>query len=77
METATKPCHYCGKAHTFDRGDEQWNGIDRVDSTHGYHSWNVVPCCTTCNQMKSDIPVDEFLAQVRKIYQHLMESGVL
>jgi hypothetical protein len=58
-------CHYC------DEYDEtRVIGIDRVDSNRGYHIDNVVPCCSTCNFMKSDLEKDNFLNHICKIYLH-------
>lgn len=41
-------CLYCGGALP-----EVGHGYDRVDNDHGYHPNNVVPCCTTCNMLRS------------------------
>ena len=58
-----KPCHYCN--------DKLIKiGIDRVDSSKGYHIGNVVPCCGTCNYMKSSLPREVFLNQCKKIASH-------
>jgi hypothetical protein len=58
-------CYYC------DEYDEtRVIGIDRVDSEGGYLINNVVPCCSTCNFMKSDLEMDNFLNHVCKIYLH-------
>lgn len=59
-----KPCVYCGDDAT---------GIDRVDSSKGYHADNIVPCCFTCNMMKSNTPADTWISHMNKIIQH-MES---
>lgn len=38
------------------------NGIDRVDSSIKEHTLgNLVPCCPTCNTMKLDLSLDDFL----------------
>lgn len=61
-------CHYCGdppKAHYTIRncyGAMTYNGIDRVDSSQGYHSGNVVSCCKTCNKCKSNMGYEEFIS---------------
>lgn len=45
------PCFYCdGKLGKTEKG----TGLDRLDSTVGYTSSNVVPCCTQCNRIKGD-----------------------
>jgi hypothetical protein len=47
----SKPCYYCNdKMNTPSFG----RGLDRIDNSHGYHIDNVLPCCTTCNQIRSD-----------------------
>lgn len=56
-------CSYCGG---FSSG-KGCTGVDRVDSSIGYSTGNVVACCDVCNFMKSDHQVDEWLSHVRKI----------
>lgn len=51
-------CHYCGGTA---------GGIDRVDSSRGYVVGNTVPCCRTCNNMKSDTTLEAWLEQMRTI----------
>lgn len=42
-------CYYClGKLPTTS------NGLDRIDSSKGYVTGNVVPCCSGCNRLKFD-----------------------
>lgn len=55
-----QPCTYCGD-------DVATIGLDRVDSSRGYSVDNVVPCCTTCNIMKSNLSVGHFLNHISKI----------
>jgi len=45
------------------------NGIDRLDSTIGYNENNCVPCCTKCNIMKNIYSENNFLSQIKKIYE--------
>jgi hypothetical protein len=56
----SKPCHYCGDLVPT-------AGVDRVDNTIGYIPSNCVSCCSTCNFMKLNYSVEEFLDQVLKI----------
>jgi hypothetical protein len=67
-----QPCHYCGEgfSHTkrFYKKDYYYNGIDRVDNNKGYTLDNCVPCCRWCNRAKSDMPQDEFLYWVNRVY---------
>lgn len=47
-----------------------YSGIDRVDSTKGYLSGNMVPCCFACNGVKSKLPLDDFMALIGRIRSH-------
>ena len=70
---ATSDCHYCGaepSKRKINSTEYKVNGIDRKDSSKGYTSDNCVSCCSICNQMKMDTPYEEFLAQVRRVYEH-------
>jgi len=48
-----------------------YNGIDRVDNEKGYTLTNCVPCCETCNRMKTNHDYDFFVKQIIKIYKFL------
>ena len=67
------PCHYCGsepanfgRPSTTAASDPQpnrglvYSGIDRIDSTRGYETLNVVPCCRVCNWAKNKRTYAEF-----------------
>lgn len=58
------PCHYCGDVL------ENY-GIDRVDSSVGYVDGNIVPCCETCNRMKSDHVQDDWVSHIVKVLKNL------
>lgn len=67
-------CHYCGcapmgqwKGRKGKPDPYIYNGLDRLDSGLGYVPSNVVACCSTCNYMKQDLSVGDFLAQLRII----------
>lgn len=72
-----QPCHYCGAAPAHYRpiGSNAWsristvptNGIDRKYSDIGYTPANCVPCCTTCNMLKSDMRYDLFIQLCKDI----------
>jgi hypothetical protein len=48
-----------------------YNGVDRKDNSVGYVPDNVVTACSTCNYAKRELPAEDFLAHIRKIYdQH-------
>jgi len=50
-------------------GDFTYNGLDRIDSTKGHLSDNVVPCCFDCNRAKSNHTLEEFLAHIERMYE--------
>lgn len=53
-----KPCYYCN--NILGKIVECGVGLDRINSDIGYQLDNVLPCCQTCNIIKSDIlSVDE------------------
>ena len=55
-----QPCSYCG--------DEiKTIGVDRINSSTGYDLDNLVPCCSRCNWMKSDLSTDAFIEHCKKI----------
>ncbi len=77
-------CFYCGaaplKRHIHNHGSnkrtvsEPYNGIDRVDNTKGYILNNVVTCCKNCNMMKAALTQTQFLTNVKRIYEFLMNK---
>jgi hypothetical protein len=71
MFLTSSPCYYCGlppsKVRKSFCGAYTWNGIDRVDSTHGYELWNCVPCCHTCNIAKRAMTTSEFYAWIDRV----------
>jgi hypothetical protein len=70
-------CYYCGclPESTFERkgayGSFTYNGIDRVDNSKGYHAFNCVTCCKSCNYFKSSFSKEFFLGRVVAIATHL------
>lgn len=56
-------CSYCG-------GKIEGIGIDRVDSTVGYTTKNIVPCCTSCNMMKGSTPKNEWISSLKRIIEY-------
>lgn len=57
------PCHYCRRDVTA----ENRSGIDRVDNARGYSEDNVVSCCSECNQMRTLLPQDAFIATCKRV----------
>lgn len=70
---SSQNCTYCGLPPQ--RVTKSWsehstyvyNGVDRKDNKLGYTSNNSVPCCTTCNRAKSNMPYDEFIAWLNAV----------
>lgn len=52
-----KPCYYCN--NRLGKQVEYASGLDRLDSSKGYISGNVVSCCRICNVIKSNILTSE------------------
>jgi len=46
-------------------------GVDRVDSSIGYISGNVVACCTICNFIKSNTTLEELKIRLPKILKKI------
>jgi hypothetical protein len=70
------PCNYCGDppysiwptgGRSDMNGSFTYSGIDRVDSSKGYISTNIVPCCKRCNIAKRDFNEADFIAHAKKI----------
>ena len=59
----SQPCHYCGNFQNY-------NGIDRIDSTKGYYLQNCVPCCDICNKMKLNYSIDFWINHIEQILNY-------
>lgn len=55
-------CYLCGRSPAL--------GIDRMDAAGDYTLDNSRPCCTDCNYMKKDTPLDEFLKHIGYVVYH-------
>lgn len=69
VEITSKPCIYCGE-YSDTYNNELFNGIDRIDSNLGYSINNCAPCCATCNRMKMEMPVDEWISKMEQIISY-------
>ena len=72
----TLPCNYCGQppksiwptdSKNELNGSFTYSGLDRVDSSVGYISTNIAPCCKICNYMKQSLSESEFLTHIQQI----------
>ena len=69
VEISNLPCTYCGEYSDTYNG-EPFNGIDRIDSNIGYVLDNCVSCCATCNRMKMDLGVAEWISKMQQILNY-------
>jgi hypothetical protein len=60
---ASQVCYYCGQ---FSK-NQNYCGLDRIDSTQGYLLTNIVPCCRICNWMKAEMTQQEFQEHINRI----------
>jgi hypothetical protein len=62
-------CHYCS-------GELPETGcaLDRMNSKLGYSISNVVPCCTSCNTMKSKTLTYEEMVLIWKLRKNAVAS---
>lgn len=58
----SSPCYLCGRSPAL--------GIDRIDSSGDYTQENSRPCCSDCNYMKSDHPLETFKHHAALIAKH-------
>lgn len=71
-----KPCSYCGATGSNNKKTKdlensfKYNGIDRVDSSQGYISTNVVPCCKQCNIAKGALSREGFIDWIKRVATH-------
>lgn len=66
-------CYYCG-GFSGEYESHKFNGVDRLTSDEGYFEHNCVPCCATCNSMKSTQDSEDFVEHVEKIHEHYNSS---
>jgi hypothetical protein len=73
--TRATQCGYCGDPITWTEFNLQRNGmaynLDRKDPKQGYVEGNCHVCCSSCNQMKSNVDYEVFLKRIQKIYRNL------
>jgi hypothetical protein len=65
------PCYLCGYQ------DAHGIGLDRMDNTiRKYTIENCRPCCGSCNSMKNDTPLEEFLSQCKTISRTWPQTNI-
>lgn len=69
VKMSQQPCVYCG-GYSDTYNGEQFNGIDRIDSSLGYSIDNCVSCCATCNRMKMDLNVNDWISKMVQIINY-------
>lgn len=57
-------CWYCGSESGW---PAKRHGIDRTDSSIGYHKDNCVSCCWRCNCGKNNMSVNDFVEWAKKV----------
>ena len=75
IEISKQPCIYCGEYSDTYNG-EPFNGVDRIDSNLGYCISNCVPCCATCNRMKMDLPVNDWIGKMTQIINYFTPQSL-
>ena len=60
-ECTKQACYLCGSF------EKEYNGIDRVNNAEGYALGNVQPCCWTCNNMKANHTMSDFIDHIDRI----------
>ena len=84
-DIVSKNCCYCGQKPIEKQSLIRYNktnspilvnGIDRIDSSKGYSKENCVPCCFSCNRMKSNLYYKDFLHHIRKIYRYSSSTTI-
>ena len=75
-------CYYCGQPPSNSHKTQSkcgsrmtYGGIDRIDSSSGYITGNVRPCCRRCNVAKSDMSSDDFIEHARRIVRHTTDNA--
>lgn len=89
LDLLYRDCTYCGTspANRYESHERfgpvqyrgvpriyRYTGLDRVNSSVGYTSDNVTPCCGKCNLAKRDLTVGDFFQHIRRIVQHWLEE---
>lgn len=57
--------------YAVEHGDFYYNGIDKINHEESYREGNIVTCCKKCNWMKQRLSQNDFLEQIKIIYEFL------
>jgi len=71
VEMIVSKCTYCGY-RDLTKG---YIGVDRVDSSMAHIEGNCVACCWTCNRMKSDMDVHDWIRHIARIVEHCKKNN--
>lgn len=74
VQEADGNCSYCGSDLDFFagyKGRQRSASVDRLNSTVGYTSENIIICCYRCNAVKNDATPDELRKLADAIDKHL------
>jgi len=84
IKMAKKNCYYCGIPPSCgpsvsalrlrkikDVSGFRYNGVDRINNSKGYVIGNCVPCCDTCNNSKSTLPLKEWIRWIKRVSTHI------
>jgi hypothetical protein len=66
-------CYICGNKTSH----ENINGIDRIDSNKSYCIENCKACCATCNYLKNDLDIKDFMIHLVKIGNYSIYDGLV
>jgi len=70
----SQACAYCGRppgtVHRKNGSEHVYNGLDRVENSIGYIPSNTVPCCGTCNKLKGQFGLEQFISAARAVCAH-------
>jgi hypothetical protein len=75
VKITSQNCVYCGRKPSQVRGTYTYNGIDRKDNDRGYTVKNSLPCCKTCNSVKSDRFTFEQMKKIGRVLQIINKAG--
>lgn len=75
-ELTSKNCTYCNavpgnKISVYKKAQFIfiYNGLDRIDNNKKHDLDNVVPCCKTCNRIKSNKTLQQFFGWINNVYK--------